>query len=141
MDLTQISPQSWLALASSIFGALLASRVLEAVVRAIVERFRRKSTTSRGDAQRTLRDLRRMRTAYLSRAQDAPSSVTDADLADLSNRFFVSAAFTGDQEILLTATGYFRIAELYAAKDPATSTEAEFESFLALLEALRRYRP
>ena len=82
-----------------------------------------------------------MRTAYLSRAQDTTSDVTDGQLADLNNRFFVSAAFTGERAVLTAATAYFQVAELYAAHDPATSTEAEFAAFLRLLEALRRYRP
>lgn len=141
MDLSSLPPSSWLTLAGSILTALLASRVVEALARGLLERLRQRTTSTRGDAQRTLRDLRRMRTAYLSRAQDPHSEVTDVQLADLSNRFFVSAAFTGERAVLQAATDYFRIAELYAAQDPDTSTETEFEAFLALLEALRKYRP
>lgn len=129
---------AWIALTLSLLIALLGSSVLATL---ITRHGNVKATTTasrRSDARRAMKSLRQLRTVYLECADGVVDPAT-AGLADLTNRLYVSVAFTGSKDLVEATQRYVMIGELYAAQDQLTSTDDEAKRFFELLDLLRKY--
>jgi len=137
MTVADISIETWLAFAASLFVALAGSRVASSFLEGRFARARVRRENGWRATTRAVEDLEVFRSAVLELGSESRVSAREERrLAELRGRLLSATARTGDVDLVRHARAYCSVGERFAGGDPFLGAEEEESEYLELLGLL-----